>query len=267
MTIAVRSLSRWAGIAVLAAGSLTLGAAPGIDPSLYSGLVWRNIGPFRAGRVSAVTGAVGQPGVFYAGLPLGGVWKTTSAGETWYPVFDSVKEASSVGAIEVAPSAPDVIYVGMGDLITGGGINEGNGVYKSTDAGKTWQHLGLDETKQIPAILVDPHNPNLVLVAAQGDVHAHSDERGVYRSTDGGKSWEKTLYVDNETGIQDIAWAFDRPDVVLATTVRHYTPPGATRAGGAGRPTPKRQVPSRRAVFTSCSSNGSGPRGSRSRRG
>jgi photosystem II stability/assembly factor-like uncharacterized protein len=234
MTMTRRSISRWVGIAVLAAGSLTLGAAPGISPDLYSGLVWRNIGPFRAGRVSAVTGAVGQPGVFYAGLPLGGVWKTTSAGETWFPVFDSVKEASSVGAIEVAPSDPNVIYVGMGDLITGGGINEGNGVYKSTDAGKTWQHLGLDDTKQIPAILVDPHNPNLVLVAAQGNIHTHTDQRGLFRSTDGGKTWNKTLYVDNETGIQDIAWAYDRPNVVLAMTVRHYTAPGAARGGGAG---------------------------------
>src|SRR5216117_4278496 len=107
-----------------------------------SALVWRNVGPFRAGRVSAVSGAIGQTGTFYIGLPVGGVWKTTSAGETWYPIFDSIKEASSVGAIAVAPSNPDIIYVGMGDLIAGGGIAEGNGVYKSSDAGRTWQHLG-----------------------------------------------------------------------------------------------------------------------------
>src|SRR5437016_3652398 len=118
-----------------------------------SGLVWRSIGPFRGGRVSAVTGVIGQPGVFYMGLPMGGVWKTTSAGTTWFPVFDSVKEASSVGAIEVAPSDPNVIYVGMGDMIVGGGICRGNGVYKSMDAGKTWQHVGLGETRHIPSIL------------------------------------------------------------------------------------------------------------------
>src|SRR5437762_9061181 len=176
----IRSL----GIAALVLGSLTLGAAS-TDPSLYSGLVWRNIGPFRAGRVSAVTGVVGQPGVFYMGLPLGGVWKTTSAGETWYPVFDSVREASSVGAIEVAPSDPNIIYVGMGDMVTGNGINEGNGVYKSIDAGRTWRHLGLDDTKQIPSILVDPHNPDLVLLAAQGNIHTHTEQRGVFRSTCG----------------------------------------------------------------------------------
>jgi len=206
-----------------------------LPPSLLSGLSWRNLGPFRAGRVSAVSGAIGQAGTFYMGLPMGGVWKTTSAGETWYPVFDSVKEASSVGAIAVAPSNPDVIYVGMGDLIAGG-ISEGNGVYKSTDAGRTWQHLGLDETKQIPSILVDPKNPDLVLLAAQGDVHKKSDTRGVYRSTDGGRTWTKTLYVDDSTGAQKIAWADDQPGVLLATTVRHYNrpPTGLPRFGAPG---------------------------------
>jgi photosystem II stability/assembly factor-like uncharacterized protein len=233
--LTTRRSSRWfPGMSLLLVGLLTIGAAPPLEPSLFSGLVWRNIGPFRGGRVSAVTGVIGQPGVFYMGLPLGGVWKTTSAGTTWYPIFDSVKEASSVGAIQVAPSDPNIIYVGMGDLITGGGINEGNGVYKSSDAGKTWQHLGLDDTRQIPSILVDPRDPNLVMVAAQGNIHAQSETRGLYRSTDGGKSWTKTLFVDNETGIQQIAWAFDHPAVMLAATVRHYTPPGAGRGGGGG---------------------------------
>lgn len=219
-------------LAGLILGSASFALAQTVDPSLYRGLVWRNIGPFRGGRVAAVSGAIGQPGVFYIGMPLGGVWKTTSAGTTWYPVMDSVKEASSVGAVEVAPSDPNIIYVGMGDMITGGGINEGNGVYKSTDAGKTWQHMGLDETKQIPSILVDPHDPNLVLVAAQGNVHKQSDERGLYRSTDGGKTWKKTLFVDNQTGIQKIAWAYDHPNVMLLTTVRHYQAPGAGGRGG-----------------------------------
>src|SRR6266480_2805658 len=166
-------------------------APPPVAPGLLSGLVWRNLGPFRGGRISAVSGAIGQPGVFYIGLPAGGVWKTTSAGETWTPIFDAITAASSVGAVEVAPSDPNVIYVGMGDLISGGGINEGNGVYKSVDAGKTWQHLGLDSTKQIPSILVDPHDPNLVLIAAQGDVHNKSETRGVFRSTDKGLMWHE----------------------------------------------------------------------------
>jgi hypothetical protein len=211
--------------------------APGpVPPALLAGLSWRNLGPFRAGRVSAVSGAIGQAGTFYIGLPVGGVWKTTSAGETWYPIFDSVKEASSVGAVAVAPSNPDVIYVGMGDLIAGGGITEGNGVYKSSDAGRTWQHLGLDLTKQIPSMLVDPKNPDIVLLAAQGDVHKKSDTRGVYRSTNGGQTWTKTLYVDDTTGAQKIAWADDHPDVLLATTVRHWTslPTGLPRFGGPG---------------------------------
>ncbi|HZT43296.1 MAG TPA: hypothetical protein VFA07_14090 [Chthonomonadaceae bacterium] len=209
-------------------------AAQTVPANLTSGLVWRNIGPFRGGRVSAVTGVIGQPGVFYMGLPMGGVWKTTSAGTTWFPIFDSVKEASSVGAIEVAPSDPNVLYVGMGDMLAGGGISRGNGVYKSTDAGKTWQHLGLDKTDHIPSILVDPHDPNIVLVAAMGDNHAKSAMRGLYRSTDGGKTWTKTLYVDDETGVQKIAWAYDQPNVMLATTNRAYFPPGQRGFGGFG---------------------------------
>lgn len=209
-------------------------SAQTIPANLYCGLVWRNIGPFRGGRVAAVSGVIGQPGVFYMGLPLGGVWKTTSAGTTWYPIFDSVKEASSVGAIEVAPSDPNTIYVGMGDMLTGGGINRGNGVYKSTDAGATWKHIGLDETAHIPSILVDPRNPDVVMVAAQGPHDKKSDARGLYRSTDGGATWTKTLYVDDETGVQKIAWAYDRPNVMLATTVRYYSPPGQGGRGGFG---------------------------------
>lgn len=208
-------------------------AAQTVDPSLYSGMVWRNIGPFRGGRVAAVTGVIGQPGVFYMGMPLGGVWKTTSAGTTWVPIMDSVKEASSVGAIDVAPSNPNVIYVGMGDMITGGGINQGNGVYKSEDAGKTWVHLGLDNTKHIPSILVDPQNPDIVMVAANGDMRTKSPDRGLFRSTDGGKSWTKTLYVDDETGVEKIARAPDRPETLLATTMHYYSAAGA-RFGGRG---------------------------------
>jgi photosystem II stability/assembly factor-like uncharacterized protein len=221
------------GASLLLAGLITIAAVPPrpitpapIKSDLFAGLVWRNLGPFRGGRVSAVSGAIGEPGVFYAGYPLGGVWKTTNDGHTWFPIFDSIKEASSVGAIEVAPSDTNVIYVGMGDMITGGGINEGNGVYKSTDAGKTWTHLGLDATKQIPSIIVDPHDPNTVMIAAQGNIHARSDMRGVFRSTDGGKTWTKTLYVDDSTGIQKLARAYDQPNVILATTVRHYIAPG-----------------------------------------
>jgi photosystem II stability/assembly factor-like uncharacterized protein len=221
-------------VACLVIGVIAPANGQTVRPELIAGLKWRNVGPFRGGRVSAVTGVIGEPGTFYMGLPLGGVWKTTSAGTTWYPIFDDIKEASSVGAIEVAPSDPNIIYVGMGDLITGGGINEGNGVYKSTDAGKTWKHLGLDNTKQIPSILVDPHNPNLVMVAAQGNIREESEDRGIYRSIDGGATWTKTLFVDKQIGIQKITWAYDHPEVMLATTVRHYNAPGAARGGPNG---------------------------------
>jgi BNR/Asp-box repeat. len=204
---------RWSPTAMLALAGLFVlqplppkRAHPTIDPRLYAGLRWRNVGPFRGGRIAAVSGAIGQPGVFYAGLPAGGVWKTTSAGETWYPVFDSIRTASSVGAVEVAPSDPDVVYAGMGDLVTGGSINEGDGVYKSVDAGRSWRHLGLDATKQVPSIVVDPRDPRLVMIAAQGNLHERNDSRGVYRSTDGGATWTKTLYVDDQTGIQKLAW-------------------------------------------------------------
>src|SRR5256886_2399590 len=195
-----------------------------VDPRVYSALTWRNLAPFRGGRIAAVSGAAGIPGTFYVGLPAGGVWKTTSAGETWYPIFDAVKDVSSIGSVEVAPSDANTIYVGTGDIVTGGGIAEGNGVYKSTDAGATWKHLGLDAAKQIPTLVVDPANPNVVLVGAQGDLHAKSHDRGVFRSTDGGATWTQTLFVNDSTGVQKIARAFDAPNALFATTITHYTP-------------------------------------------
>ncbi|HEY7855823.1 MAG TPA: hypothetical protein VIC32_05220, partial [Terriglobales bacterium] len=206
-----------------------------VNPALYSGLRWRMIGPLRGGRVSAVSGVIGKPAVFYAGLPAGGVWKTDDAGNTWNPIFDDIKEVSSIGAIAVAPSDPNIIYVGTGDLVTGGAVNEGNGMYKSTDAGKTWRHIGLDQTHQITTILVDPKNPNLVLVAAQGNTFAANRDRGVYRSDDGGENWHQVLFRNNTSGAQDIAWAYDDPNVMLATTVRHLTPPPSEGAAAAGR--------------------------------
>ena len=227
------------GVAAL----LTIGGATPIKPDLLSGLVWRNIGPFRGGRIAAVSGVIGESGTFYAGLPAGGIWKTTSAGETWYPVFDSIKEVSSIGSVEVAPSDPNVIYAGAGDKVNGGGVNVGNGIYKSEDAGATWRHLGLDDSRVIPSILIDPKNPDLVLAAAEGNLVAKSENRGVYRSTDGGRTWTKTLYLNDSTGVQKIARAFDRPDVIFATTIRHYNTPvppsgifPAQPAPGAGAP-------------------------------
>ena len=211
----------------LAAAPPALAQAPApVDPRLYAGLAWRNLGPFRGGRVSAVSGAVGQPGVFYMGTPGGGLWKTTSAGQTWFPIFDAIKSVSSIGAVEVAPSDPNVVYVGTGDMISGGTLDQGNGVFKSIDAGAMWQPLGLEGTRHIQTILVDPRSPDVVMVGALGD-HVHkSDQRGVFRSTDGGRSFTRTLYVDDETGIAKLSRAHDMPDVIFATTARHYAPPG-----------------------------------------
>ncbi len=211
-------------VAIAMSGSAV--AAQVVDPRLYADFTWRNIGPFRAGRVGAVSGAIGQPGVYYAGYPGGGLWKSTSAGQVWFPVFDSVRATSSIGAVEVAPSDPNIVYVGTGDMVTGGTLDQGNGVYKSTDAGKTWQSLGLEGTRHIQTILVDPRTPDVVLVGALGDHINANDSRGVYRSTDGGRSWKKTLFIDNETGIARLSRAFDVPDVIFATTSRHYAPPG-----------------------------------------
>jgi photosystem II stability/assembly factor-like uncharacterized protein len=193
-----------------------------------SGLEWRNIGPFRGGRVGAVAGAIGQPGTFYIGLPFGGVWKTTSGGTTWFPVFDDVKEVASIASLEVAPSDPNVVYAGTGDPYRA--AYRGNGIYKSSDAGKTWRHLSLGATK-VPTILVDPRDPNIVIAAALGNVQTKSDVRGVFRSSDGGATWKRTLFVDDETGVNDIAWAIDRPDVIIAVTGRFYTPAPGEPAG------------------------------------
>jgi photosystem II stability/assembly factor-like uncharacterized protein len=217
-----RSVAR---VALCLAVLLSLGAVTPVKPDLLSGLVWRNIGPFRGGRVAAVSGVIGEPGTYYVGMPAGGVWKTTSAGETWYPVFDAIKEVSSIGAVEVAPSNPNVIYVGAGDKVNGGRVNVGNGIYKSDDAGATWRHLGLDGSRVIPSILVDPKNPDLLLAAAEGDLWVKSETRGVYRSTDGGRTWTRTLFINDSTGVQKLARAFDRPDIIFATTILHYNTP------------------------------------------
>src|SRR5262245_9902603 len=182
-----------------AAALVIIGFGGKVAPVTYdlSALQWRNIGPFRAGRVAAVSGVIGDGATYYIGLPLGGVWKTTSAGQTWYPIFDSVKEIASIGSVEVAPSNPNIIYVGAGDKVTGGSVNVGTGVYRSDDAGATWHSLGLEDGRVIPSIIVDPTNPDQVLAAVEGNVIHKSEMRGVFRSTDGGKTWARTLFVND----------------------------------------------------------------------
>src|SRR5207248_7260317 len=155
-----------------------------IDSKTYGGMKWRLVGPYRGGRVLAVTGVPSQPNTYYFGAVAGGVWKTTDGGASWQPMSDKYP-FWSVGAIAVAPSNPSVIYVGTGEACIRGDITYGNGVWKSLDGGRTWQHVGLDDTRQIGRIFVDPHNPNLVFVAALGHAFGPNIERGVFRTTDG----------------------------------------------------------------------------------
>ena len=207
----------------------TVGAVDQVSPELLAGLRWRNIGPFHGGRISAVTGAVGQPGVFYVGAPAGGVWKTTSAGVTWFPIFDQFTNVDSIGAIQVAPSDPNIVYAGTGDSVQG---SLGDGMYKSTDAGKTWTHVGLEDTTKINKILVDPNDPNLVVASTQGD--ARHNGQGIYRSTDGGKTWENTLRPENANGTRDLEYAYDLPSLMFATSQGNAGGPGGGFGGGGG---------------------------------
>jgi photosystem II stability/assembly factor-like uncharacterized protein/lysophospholipase L1-like esterase len=193
------------GVLSLSEGSLVF-AAEAIHPRLYSEMRWRMIGPFRGGRTVGATGVPGQPNVFYIGVNNGGVWKTTDYGHTWKPIFDE-QPTGSIGALAVAPSKPEVIYVGSGEGLQRPDLSVGDGVYKSPDGGKTWKHLGLRDGQQIPAILVDPRDPDRVFVAVLGHPYGANAERGVFRSSDGGKSWEKVLYKDENTGA--VALAFD----------------------------------------------------------
>jgi photosystem II stability/assembly factor-like uncharacterized protein len=188
---------------VLLSGGSTLARQTAIDPALYSGLHWRMIGPFRGGRVAAVSGVTGRPHEFYFGHVNGGVWKTTNAGRTWAPIFDS-QPVASIGALAVSNSNPDVIYIGSGESTLRDSMSYGNGVYKSTDAGRTWTHLGLDNTHHIGRVAIDPKNPDIVFVAAIGNLYAATPDRGVYRTTDGGKTWQKTLFKDNNSGAVDV---------------------------------------------------------------
>ena len=205
-------------------------ASAQINPNLYAGLKWRNVGPFHGGRISSVTGVPGQSGVFYVGTPLGGIWKTTSGGVTWFPISDQENSFDSVGAIQVAPSNPDTVYAGTGDAISG---SLGNGMWKSTDAGATWKHIGLEDTVKTTSIVVDPTNPSLVLASTLGDNTHHGG--GIYRSTDGGLTWTNVLKSADYDGIRDLQSAFDTPKVLIAAT--QGTGGGGGRGGGgAGKP-------------------------------
>jgi photosystem II stability/assembly factor-like uncharacterized protein len=200
------------------------------DQKLFSEMRWRCIGPFRGGRTVAISGVPQQPNVFYMAAVNGGVWKTTDFGNTWNPIFDD-QSSGSVGALAVAPSNPDIIYVGSGEGLQRPDLAVGDGIYKSINAGKTWTHLGLRDAQQITAIVIDPRNPDRVLVAAEGHPYGPNSERGVFRSLDGGKNFEKVLYKDENTGAADLVMDPSNPQVLYAALWAARVAPWEVRSG------------------------------------
>jgi photosystem II stability/assembly factor-like uncharacterized protein len=206
----------------------------GYDQSLLKGLQWRSIGPYRGGRSTAVAGVASQPNVFYFGATGGGVWKTTDGGNNWDPISDEVFKTGSVGAIGISESDPNVVFVGMGESPIRGNFSHGDGVYKSTDAGKTWKHTGLADTRQISRVRVHPRNPDIVYVAALGHVFGPNEERGVFRSTDGGKNWQKVFFRSNKAGATDLILDPTNPNIIYAAMWEVYRQPWTLESGGPG---------------------------------
>ena len=197
-------------------------------------LRWRMIGPFRGGRTRGATGVPGQPNVFYVGAVDGGVWKSDDYGRTWKPIFDD-QPTQSIGAIAVAPSDPNIVYVASGEGLHRPDLSVGDGIYKSTDAGRSWTHLGLRDGQQIPALGVDPRNPNRVFAAVLGHPHGPNPERGIFRSTDGGANWEKVLYKDENTGGSDVELDLSNPDVIYASLWQSRLGPSEDKNDFAGK--------------------------------
>lgn len=203
------------------------------DSTLFRELRWRSIGPFRGGRTRAVAGVVQQPGVFYFGAVNGGVWKTTDYGRTWRPIFDD-QPTGSVGAIAVAPSDPNVVYVGSGEGLQRPDLSTGDGIYRSNDAGRTWVHLGLRDGQQIPQIAVDPRDPRRLFVAVLGHPYGPNTERGIFRSLDGGASFQRVFYIDENTGASDVAMDPSNPDIIYAGMWEARQAPWENGAFGSG---------------------------------
>jgi photosystem II stability/assembly factor-like uncharacterized protein len=203
--------------------------AQSVSPELFNGLKWRLIGPFRGGRVVAVAGVPGDSTTFYFGGVGGGVWKTTDAGVVWKPIFDG-QPIASIGALAVAPSNPNIVYAGTGESDIRSDLSSGNGIYKSEDAGRTWAHMGLDDTRQISRIVVDPRDSNIVFVGALGHAYGPNAVRGVYKSTDGGTHWTKVLDAGPEVGVADLAICSSNPNLLFATTWHAHRPPWSTYA-------------------------------------
>ena len=207
---------------------------PHFDPKLWSGMQWREIGPFRGGRGVAIEGVPGEPSTYYFGAVAGGVWKTSDGGANWKPTFDKVHSTSSIGAIAVAPSDHNVIYAGSGEAALRGNITYGDGVYKSVDGGRNWRNVGLKDSRHIGALIVHPENPDIVFVAALGHAFGPNDERGVYRTIDGGKTWKKVLGKDQNTGAIDVVFDPHNPNTLFAALYQVRRQPWFFSSGGEG---------------------------------
>lgn len=239
--IVVSAVRLWARLCLLALVSALLlsvsipSAFAEIDDKSFAALEYRLVGPFRGGRVTAVAGVASDPHTYYMGATGGGVWVTRNAGRTWQNISDGHFTVGSVGAIAVAPSDPNVIYAGTGTSeIRGVAASHGDGVYRSTDRGRTWNNIGLGDSRQISAIVVHPHNPDVVWVAAQGSPWAPSEQRGVFKSTDGGASWHKVLYINETTGASDLVIDATNPRILYAAMWDHQRSPWEIRSGGEG---------------------------------
>jgi photosystem II stability/assembly factor-like uncharacterized protein len=209
-------------------------SAQTIDPAMLRGLRWRSIGPARGGRSQAVAGSASRPLEYYFGATGGGLWKTSDGGVTWRPVSDNFFTSSSVGAVAVSESNPDVVYAGMGETELRGNILQGDGVYKTVDGGKTFTHIGLEKTLAIARIRVHPTSPDVVYVAALGDPYGPNDDRGVFKTTDGGKTWTKSLFRDAKTGAVDLSMDPKNPEVLYAALWEVYRTPHSLSSGGSG---------------------------------
>src|SRR6478752_7043040 len=228
----------WRGLtvalALLALTSASSAQSPSVDPALLNAYKWRSIGPDRGGRSIAVSGVKGRPREGYFGAVGGGLWKTINSGNTWSPVTDGLLKSSSVGAVAVSESNPDVIYIGMGESCIRGNIMPGDGVYKSTDAGKTWAHIGFTDSEAISKIRIHPTNPDIVFVADFGRYGKDSDERGVFKTVDGGKTWKKVLFRNAKTGAIDVAIDRKNPSVIYAALWEAYRVEYQMSSGGPG---------------------------------
>jgi hypothetical protein len=213
-------------------------SAQQFDPAMYQELHWRLIGPFRGGRTVAMAGIPAQPNVFYMAPNNGGVWKTTDYGHTWNPIFDNQPDdpqhSGSIGALAIAPSNPDIIYVGSGEGLRRPDLSVGDGMYKSTDGARTWQHLGLRDAQQIASIIVDPKDPNRLFVAVQGHPYGPNSERGIYRSLDGGQTFQKVFYKDENVGGMDLLFDPRNSQVIIASMWSSRRPVWTTGGGYNG---------------------------------